>query len=123
MILESEADGPNDGHHPSTNRDVLPPVATAPTVHAVVAGGTAPSAADTASHDDDGKDEISPPATTVIPKVNSTENDESSTLTTANSSSNIEDEENIDTEGLNDEPQKTFPQRVSVSFQLERYPF
>lgn len=77
----------------------------APTVHAVVDGDSALAVSVTS-----GKE--SPPTANVIAKEMRTGNDDSSTLTTENCSSS-NSEEIAETEDLNDEPQKTFPQRVS----------
>ena len=101
MIVEPEK-GHTDGH-----QDDVP--STAPTVHAVVDGESGPVVSV-----NDSADKMSPPTANVIAKENSVGNDDSSTLTTENCSSS-NNEEIGDTEELNDEPQKTFPQRVSRS--------
>lgn len=102
MIVESETSR-SDGQHLSGN-DVP---STAPTVHAVIDGGISRPSADKY----EAAVKVSPPTESVITKKSSIENDESSTLTTENCSSNNEDIG--ETEELNDEPQKTFPQKVS----------
>ena len=106
------------GQLPSPSRN--DGTSTAPTVHAVVDVDATPAISVNNSDTDDAK-ASSPPTDTVITTNlldSSMANDETSTLTAENCSSCSKQEELIGGEiddKLNDETQKTFPQRVSQS--------